>query len=310
MLELNQIVPEECHLFRADVILAKLYPTYSRNQWIDWLRQGLVSIENRPITPKEKLKTGDHLVGKIPVSEKVTTDLPQDIALDIVYEDAYLLVINKPQGLVVHPGAGQSDNTLLNALLHHNNDLNILPRAGIVHRLDKDTTGLLVVAKTQECYQKLVQKMQERQIHRAYFALVHGNLIGEKRIETTFGRDPKNRLKMAVRPIGKLAVTHCKVLQNFSQNTLVRVQLETGRTHQIRVHLTHIGHPIVGDKLYGKARAPGKGLVPEALNTFPRQALHAQFLSFNHPITEKPLTFSADIPDDFALLLQFIEANG
>ena len=194
----------------------------------------------------------------------------------------------------------------MNGLLHHQQSLDILPRAGIVHRLDKDTTGLMVIAKTPLCYQILIQMMQERQIKRQYYALVHGLVRANGTISTPFGRHPQNRLKMSVRPTGKMAVTHYKVAEKFSQNTLMDITLETGRTHQIRVHFQHLGYPIVGDPLYGKTRAPGKSSISEALNQFPRQALHAYELSFMHPIEQKPLTFSAILPDDFATLLENI----
>jgi 23S rRNA pseudouridine1911/1915/1917 synthase len=209
---------------------------------------------------------------------------------------------------VVHPGAGQKDQTLMNALLFHNPTLEILPRAGIVHRLDKETTGLMVIAKTPACYQALVTAMQNREIQREYIALVHGKMLSSGSIRTHFGRHPRHRLKMAVTKQGKEAITHYQIEKVFFQNTLLRIRLETGRTHQIRVHLSHLGYPIVGDPLYGKARAPGQGKITDALNQFPRQALHAIELKFIHPVTKKPLTFTANIPDDFALLLNLLNS--
>ena len=300
------IVPEELHQHRADVVLAKLFPEYSRNQWIDWLKEGLISIHNKPLIPKQKLNAANHLFGEIPLDTVHTEAVAQDIPLNIIYEDDDLMVINKHVGLVVHPGAGQSDSTLMNALLYHHQALKTLARAGIIHRLDKDTSGLLIIAKTSASYQMLVQMMANREIERQYLALVHGRMISGGSIETFYGRHPKQRLKMAVRPSGKIAITHYQVAESFHQNTLLKVKLETGRTHQIRVHLSHKGFPIVGDPLYGKNRAPGVGPATNALNQFPRQALHAAFLNFIHPITQKPLTFHTDLPDDFALLLSVL----
>jgi 23S rRNA pseudouridine1911/1915/1917 synthase len=306
--EFSLEIPEACHELRVDATLAKCYPDYSRNQWIEWLKQGLITHNQQILIPKNKLKAFDIIHGKVPIDQAHSEDVAQEIPLDIIYEDEHLMVINKATGLVVHPGAGQKDQTLLNALLFHHPDLKVLPRAGIVHRLDKDTTGLMVIAKTSLCYHSLVKALANRDIKRSYLALVHGQITGGATIRTCFGRHPKNRLKMAVLTHGKEAITHYQIEERFSQNTLLRVQLETGRTHQIRVHLSYQGFPIVGDPLYGKARAPGKGPVTDALNAFPRQALHAIELNFIHPITEKPLTFTANIPDDFALLLQILKA--
>lgn len=291
---------------RVDTVLAKLYPQYSRNQWIQWLKANLIVRANQALTPKNKVKAGELLEGKVIINLPQSSHPAQDIQLSIVYEDNDLLVLNKPAGLVVHPGAGQASQTLLNALLYHNQELNVLPRAGIVHRLDKDTTGLMVVAKTQETYLKLIEMMQHREIERHYLALVHGLVPCHGRIETCYGRHPHNRLKMAVRPQGKSAITHYKIKTKFKQNTLLELQLETGRTHQIRVHLSHLGFPIVGDKLYGKTRASGMGPITEALNHFPRQALHAYELKFIHPISTQALTFTSVLPDDFSSLLEIL----
>jgi 23S rRNA pseudouridine1911/1915/1917 synthase len=300
-------VPEELHLKRADVVLAILFSDYSRNQWIEWLRNGTIHCEQQVLSPKLKLQVGQLITGQVEIKQTHTFASPEDIALDIVFEDQDLLIINKPVGLVVHPGAGQPAHTLMNALLFHQQSLEQLPRAGIVHRLDKDTTGLMVIAKTSIAYQRLVDMMQKREIHRRYIALVHGVMRCNGTVSTFYGRHPQNRLKMAVRPTGKTAVTHYTIDKIFHQNTLLDVELETGRTHQIRVHLSHIGHPIVGDQLYGKTRAPGNNKISEALNLFKRQALHAYQLKFMHPILEKPLTFEANLPDDFASLLINIE---
>jgi 23S rRNA pseudouridine1911/1915/1917 synthase len=303
---LEFVVPEDFNDLRADVVLAKQFPEYSRNQWIQWLREGRVTANTQPIIPKNKLQAHQLIQVQIPELIINTEAQAQEIPLDIIYEDEDILIINKPAGLVVHPGAGQSDNTLMNALLYHDAKLEQLPRAGIVHRLDKQTTGLMVVAKTSVSHQALVHAMQERHIRRFYYAVVHGVITASGKISTFYGRHPQNRLKMAVRPMGKTAVTHYKVIERFSQNTFVDVQLETGRTHQIRVHMQHLGHPLVGDPLYGKARAPGKGPVSDALNAFFRQALHAYQLELIHPTSQKSLTFTSQIPDDFAYLLEIL----
>lgn len=304
--QIDIIVPEELHQHRADVVLAKLFPEYSRNQWIEWLKEGLITSKQKSLIPKQKLSAQSHVFGEVPLNTVHTQAIAQDIPLNIIYEDDELMVINKPAGLVVHPGAGQSDSTLMNALLFHHQALETLPRAGIIHRLDKDTSGLLIIAKSSASFQVLVQMMANREIERQYLALVHGQMISGGTIETFYGRHPKQRLKMAVRPSGKIAITHYTVAESFHQNTLLKVKLETGRTHQIRVHFSHKGFPIVGDPLYGKNRAPGNGAVADALNHFPRQALHAAFLNFIHPISQKPLTFHTNLPDDFALLLSVL----
>jgi len=297
MFEFSEVIPEDYHKLRVDAVLAKLFPDYSRNQWIDWLRKGLIFHQEQPLSPKNKLSSGQIIYGSVPINIPYVKAPAQEMPLDIIYEDEFLLVINKPHGLVVHPGAGQIDATLMNALLYHDTRLELLPRAGIVHRLDKDTTGLMVIAKTAACYQLLVHAMKERLIKREYQALVHGKLLSAGTIHTKYGRSPKNRLKMAVTKEGKEAITHYQIAQKFAQHTLLRVRLETGRTHQIRVHLAYLGHSIVGDKLYGKTTF-GQGV------NFPRQALHACELKFIHPISQKELTFVANIPDDFELLLE------
>lgn len=304
--QIDIIIPQELHQHRVDVVLAKLFPEYSRNQWINWLKEGCICHHHTPLTPKLKLNAHSRLYGEIPIDTVHTVAIAQDIPLNIVYEDDDLMIINKPAGLVVHPGAGQADSTLMNALLFHQPTLETLPRAGIIHRLDKDTSGLLMIAKNMTSYHLLTKMMSNREIDRQYLALVHGRMISGASIETCYGRHPKQRLKMAVRPVGKIAITHYLIAASFHQNTLIKVKLETGRTHQIRVHLSHKGFPIVGDALYGKNRAPGVGPVTDALNQFPRQALHAAFLNFNHPMQKKPLTFHAELPDDFAILLSVL----
>jgi 23S rRNA pseudouridine1911/1915/1917 synthase len=235
--------------------------------------------------------------------------VPQDIPLDIRYEDDYVLVINKPAGLVVHPAAGNPDGTLQNALLHHEPALINLPRAGIVHRLDKDTTGLMVVAKTELAHKNLVAALQARDVHREYRALVVGELVAGGTVDEAIGRHPTVRTRMAVHPTGKPAVTHYRVEERYRGHTLLAVRLETGRTHQIRVHMAYIRHPVFGDQVYGnRLRLPG-GADQELIDVmrgFKRQALHAFRLGFIHPVTEEEVLFEAEIPDDMTELLELL----
>lgn len=302
-------VTAEYHGQRIDVVLAQLFPDYSRSQLTHWLKNGSITVDQRLYKPKEKLCGGEHISMRVMLDEKHGTCLPENIPLQIVFEDEYLLIINKPAGLVVHPGAGNSNHTLVNALLYHEPSLQHLPRAGIVHRLDKDTTGLLIVAKTLEAHTSLVRLMQAREIQRHYITLVYGHIIAGGTLDTFYGRHPHNRLKMTVCNHGRQAITHYSVRAHYPGFTLLDVRLLTGRTHQIRVHMAHINHSVVGDPLYsGRKRMP-VGMDSElrlTIQQFPRQALHAGFLSFNHPITQEPLTFTAPLPDDFQSLLTLL----
>ncbi len=234
---------------------------------------------------------------------------PQDIPLNIVYEDEHLIVIDKPSGLVVHPAAGNPDGTLQNALLHHCPGLDCLPRSGIVHRLDKDTTGLLVVAKTLKAHKSLVDQLQCRRVHREYRALVTGSLVAGGTVDAPVGRHPTQRTRMAVVSDGRPAVTHYQVLDRFPAHTLLAVRLETGRTHQIRVHMSHLRHPLVGDPLYaGRPRLPkgASAALTAALQGFPRQALHAIRLGFDHPETGEPVSWATPMAADLARLLELL----
>lgn len=306
-------VPRENHGQRIDAVVAQLLPQYSRSIISTWIKAGHLTHNSKVCKPKDKALEGDRIVLDVDfqtIDTQFNTCEPEDIPLNLVYEDEALLVINKPVGLVVHPGAGNREHTLVNALLHHCPDLQHLPRAGIIHRLDKDTTGLLIVAKTLTAHTALIRQMQAREIDRHYLALVHGHLISSGTIETEFGRHPRNRLKMAVVAQGKEAITHYSINKHYGMFTLLNIHLMTGRTHQIRVHMEHINHPIVGDPLYsGRMRFPAGASeeLREVLNQFNRQALHARHLAFLHPETEEELTFNAAIPDDFAFLINTLD---
>ncbi len=311
------IVPELLQGARVDQVLAELLPAFSRVQLTNWLKEGFITIDDAHLKPKVKLKGGERIVFERPIdTPQLDTEklLPEAIALDIVFEDEALMVINKPANFVVHPGAGNKTGTLVNALLHHDETLNQLPRAGIIHRLDKDTTGLLLVGKTLVSYTALVRYMQAREIDRHYIALVQGHIVAGKTLTTGYGRHPRHRLKMAVCNGGKEAITSYSVKKHYpnAHATLLNLKLMTGRTHQIRVHMAHIHHPILGDTLYsGRPKHP-KNLDEHAhalfLN-FNRQALHAERLSFIHPITEEHLTFTAPLPDDFQELLNALDST-
>ncbi len=310
LLTKEAIVTGEHHGQRVDVVLAQLFPDYSRSQLSHWLKRGDITVNQRQYKPKDKLVGGELINMRVVLDEINTAIQAQDIPLQVIFEDEHLLIINKPAGLVVHPGAGNSDHTLVNALLHYDQTLQHLPRAGIVHRLDKDTTGLLIIAKTLTTHTSLIRQMQAREIQRHYLTLVYGHVISGKTIDTFYGRHPHNRLKMAVCNQGKQAITHYSVNKQYDGFTLLDVRLMTGRTHQIRVHMAHINHPVVGDSVYlGRNRMPA-GLsteLRETLLSFKRQALHAGYLSLNHPQTQECLTFTAPLPDDFQTLLTLLD---
>jgi 23S rRNA pseudouridine1911/1915/1917 synthase len=305
-------IPIEFTGQRLDLALAQLYPDYSRSKLGAWLKAGYITIDQQICKPNTKVLGTETVLFNLPTDPATLPDGAEAIPLDILFEDEHILVINKPPGLIVHPGAGNRTGTLLNALLHHHSALQELPRAGIVHRLDKDTSGIMVVAKTLAAHTHLIRQIQERDIHRQYLALVYGHLVSGKRIETGFGRDPHNRLKMAVLPFGKPAITSFTVKKRYHYVSLLQVQLHTGRTHQIRVHMTHINHPIVGDPLYRTRNYLKAGMstdLRQALAAFPRQALHAETLRFDHPILQDALTFTAPIPYDLEILLDFLDTH-
>jgi 23S rRNA pseudouridine1911/1915/1917 synthase len=297
---------------RLDQVLADMFPEYSRSKIKEWITAGYVQLDGEVnTTPRHKVQ-GIEQVDINAVVKVQVASVAQDIALDIVFEDEHVLVINKPAGLVVHPGAGNPTGTVLNALLAHHPAIETVPRAGIVHRLDKDTTGLMVVAKTLEAQTHLVEQLQTRIMSREYEALVYGTMVAGGYVEAPIGRHQTKRTAMAVRENGKDALTHYRLIEKFRAFTHLRLKLESGRTHQIRVHMSHIKHPLVGDLLYGgRPRLPKKATAEfaDSLRQFKRQALHAAQLSFSHPITEDWLTFNAPLPEDFVQILQDVRAD-
>ena len=301
------IVPADCAGLRLDQALARLLPEYSRSRLQEWVVQQQVLLDDAPAISKQKVWGGEKLAVLPQVQLSDQPYLPEDIALDIIYEDDEILVINKPAGLVVHPGSGNWQGTLLNALLHHAPQLAGVPRAGIVHRLDKDTSGLLVVAKTLTAQTHLVRQLQERSVKREYLALVYGELRNNGLVDEPIGRHPSNRIKMAVTETGKPAVTHYRVEKSYPGCTLLRCTLETGRTHQIRVHLSHLKHPLVGDVVYLKGPQKCAPELRELLTGFPRQALHATRLALDHPASGVRMEWHVPLPEDMRQLLKQIE---
>lgn len=293
---------------RFDQALAEMFPAYSRSRLSGWIKTGAVTLDGAPATPRQLLRGGERVELDVELETEVHSQ-PEAIALDIVHEDEHLLVLNKPAGLVVHPGAGNPAGTLLNGLLHHDPSLAELPRAGIVHRLDKDTSGLMVVARTLSICTALVDLLSRHEVERQYEAVVLGTMVAGGTVDEPIGRSMGDRLRQAVRDEedGKRAVTHYRLRERFRAHSLLQCNLETGRTHQIRVHLTHIGHPLVGDPLYGGGLKLPKRAGAElaaALRGFRRQALHAERLAFEHPATGELLSFAAERPADMAALIE------
>lgn len=298
---------------RLDKVLAALAPEHSRSRWQHCIKNQQVYVNGVVAdSPKQTLYYGDLIVAAQEPEYESLSDAPEALPLDIVYEDEHILVMNKAAGMVVHPAVGNRSGTLLNAILHHHPAAEALPRAGIVHRLDKDTSGLLVVAKTLAAQQDLIEQLQTRTMGRIYLALVYRYVSAGDSINLPIGRHPRERLKMAVRADGREALTHYRIEKRFGEAaTLLRVQLETGRTHQIRVHLSALKFPLVGDALYGRPLL-SKGLsetARQALLNFPRQALHAHELHLQHPATGEDLSFTAPLPDDLRQLLANLAAE-
>lgn len=295
---------------RLDAVLAELWPEFSRSRIAGWIRAGQVQVDGAAVKPKLRLAGGESVA--LETSLEPHSELaPEAIALDVLIEDPAFLVINKPAGLVVHPGSGNPAGTLVNALLHLDPGLAPLPRAGLVHRLDKDTSGCLLIARTTASHKHLVAALKRREIKRRYRALVWGELIAGGRVDEPLGRHPVDRRRQVVRHDGRPAVTHYRVARRLKGATLLDVELETGRTHQIRVHMAQIRHPIIGDPVYGRRGAPA-GLSEAqraAWQHFPRQALHARTLGFAHPESGEPVEAVAPTPGDMRALIEILAAD-
>lgn len=305
---LAALVPLEAAGRRLDQTLAELFPDYSRARLSGWIRSGRVRVDGGDCSPSQRLHGGERIALE-PELEQAVPAAPEAIALELLHVDADLLVLNKPAGLVVHPGAGVSSGTLQNALLHFDASLDTLPRAGIVHRLDKDTSGLMLVARSLRAHTALTQMIAARAVQRQYLALVRGEVIAGGTVDAPLGRHPVDRLRQAVRDDGRPARTHYRVRERLRGHTLLHCTLESGRTHQIRVHMAHIGHPLIGDSLYGGGLRLPPAATPQliaALHAFQRQALHAERLAFVHPFSAEAREFSAPLPADFVALLDVL----
>jgi 23S rRNA pseudouridine1911/1915/1917 synthase len=311
-IELNNTVKESQLGQRLDQAVAELFADYSRSRLKEWLLAGKVKVDGEVVTkPRTKVMGGESITLLAELEDEERWEA-QDLPLDIVYEDDDIIVINKPRDFVVHPGAGTPDGTVLNALLYHYPPIAEVPRAGIVHRLDKDTTGLMVVAKTVPAQTRLVRALQKRNITREYEAIAIGKMTAGGRIEKPIGRHTTKRTLMAVNELGKPAVTHYRVAEHFREHTRIRLRLETGRTHQIRVHMSYLQHPLLGDIAYGgRARIPKNASeeLAEMIRAFDRQALHAVMLKFEHPVTGEELEFHAPVPDDMVAMAEALRQD-
>ncbi len=308
---LNATVPEHLAGRRFDQALAELFPDYSRSRLTAWIKAGAATLDGEAVPPRQIVHGGEQVELTV-VAEREIGAQAEAIDLDIRHADADVIVVNKPAGLVVHPGAGNPAGTLQNALLHLDPKLAAIPRGGIVHRLDKDTSGLMVVARSMRAHTSLVEQLSERDVHRQYAAIVYGAMVAGGRVDAPIGRHPRDRLKQAVREDGRDAVTHYRVRERFRTMTLVECRLETGRTHQIRVHMAHVKHPLVGDPQYGGLLKLPKGAgadLVDALRGFKRQALHAEKLEFAHPKTGATLSIEAELPQDMQRVLAALRAD-
>jgi 23S rRNA pseudouridine1911/1915/1917 synthase len=304
-------VPEALAGRRFDAVLAELFPEFSRSRLAAWIKSGDVLLDGQTVRPRDPVRGGEE-VRLEAVLDTQTVAEPEDIPLAVLYEDPEVIVIDKPAGLVVHPGAGNPSGTLVNALLYRDATLATLPRAGIVHRLDKDTSGVMVVARTLPAHTSLVAQLSAREVHRQYLAVVVGALVSGGTADAPIDRHPRDRIRMAVREDGRDAVTHFRLRERYRAHTALECRLETGRTHQIRVHMAHLKHPILGDPLYGGPLKLPKGASDELiamLRGFRRQALHAETLEFRHPGSGEPVRCSAAVPDDMLALMAALRAD-
>ena len=306
---LQIIIPERMIDQRIDLALSEMLPDYSRSKVTAWIKSGDALINKKKFKPKDKV-SGNEMVFLTLTQKDNNYWLPEKIDLNIVYEDDHIIVINKPFGLVTHPGAGNLNGTLANALLYHDSSLSSLDRSGIVHRLDKNTSGLMVVSKNLKSQKFLVEQLQNHLVEREYSAIVYGHMISGGSINEPIGRDSKDRVKQTISANGKEAISHYRVIDRFKSHTHVKVVLETGRTHQIRVHLSHIGHPLIGDPMYGgRVRFPKKAntKLKHTLSHFDRHALHSKKLTLDHPATGESMTWKANLPDDMQVLLSSLK---
>lgn len=311
--ELHELtVPNELAGKRLDQALAELFPDYSRSRLQGWIKKERVKLNGQIPVAKTRIAGGESLVLSIEPDTQVDEMIAEPIPLDVVFEDEELLVINKPMGLIMHPGAGNHSGTVQNGLLFRNPGLAEIPRAGIVHRLDKDTTGLFVVAKTLRAHKSLVDQLQEHTVAREYYALVNNVLVSGATVDKPIARHPRDRKRMAVRENGKHAVTHYRLAEKFRAHTLVAVKLETGRTHQIRVHLSSVGYPLLGDSTYGgrpKFPPAASEELRTAISGFKRQALHAFRLTLKHPVSGEDVSWQAEIPEDMQEMMSLLRVD-
>lgn len=304
-------VPIQCHGMRMDQVAAELFPEYSRNRLATWIKEGRLTVDGRTVKPRDKATASAQLTLLV-ADEPVIDWQPQSLPLRVIFEDEHILVVNKPAGVVVHPAAGHADGTLVNALLAHAPELGALPRGGIVHRLDKETSGIMFVARSSLAHKSLVAQLSGRTVSRTYCAVCTGALTGGGKIDAPIDRHPTARTKMAVVADGKPAVTHFRIAHRFKHYTQLQVNLETGRTHQIRVHMAHRKWPLIGDPVYGgRQRVPAgaSDLLMSTLRSFPRQALHAQALEFEHPASGDWMEFETELPDDLVNLLEILDSE-
>ena len=310
-IELEITIPKELDGKRLDVALSELLPEYSRSKIQSWIKAGEVGVNNLNHRQRDVVNADD-IIKINTVPKNTNKDQAEAIDLNVIHEDDEIIIINKQAGLVVHPGAGNQKHTLVNALLHFDKNLDVLPRAGIVHRLDKDTTGIMIIARTIKSHTHLVNELQKRNIKRNYRALICGQLIAGGTIENKIGRHPVQRTKMTVTDKGKLAITHYKIVKKFQHYSYLDIQLDTGRTHQIRVHMNSINHPVIGDPMYGKNSFLKKGIetsLRDHIKNFKRQALHAYSLELIHPKIKKLVNYKAEVPDDMKNLIKILEKN-